>query len=54
MVEEIKSKPNVSKILVNSNLPFNNGVNDDKQTSTLKNLRINHRQKYVCHILIQT
>ena len=33
MVEELKSQTNVSKIPISSNLPFDNDVNDDKQTS---------------------
>ena len=43
--EEVKSQTNVSKFPINSNLPFNNDLNDDKQTNTLKNARIKHPQK---------
>ena len=43
--EEAKSQTSVSKIPINSNLPFNNDANDDKQTNTLKNTRIKHPQK---------
>ena len=42
--EEVKSQVNVSKISINSDLPFNNDANDDKQTKTLKNARIKHPQ----------
>ena len=43
--EEAKSQTSVSKIPINSNLPFNNDANDDKQTNTLKNTRVKHPQK---------
>ena len=35
-VEEVKSHKKC-KIPINSNLPFNNDANNDKQTNTLKN-----------------
>ena len=41
----MKSQANVRKIPINSNLPFNNDANDDKQTNTLKNAQIKHSQK---------
>ena len=44
-VEKVKSQTNLSKIPINSNLPFNNDANDDKQTNTLKNVRSKHLQK---------
>ena len=44
-VEEVKSETNLSKIPINSNLPFNNDANDGKQTNTLKNARSKHPQK---------
>ena len=44
-VEKVKSQTNLSKIPINSNLPFNNDANDDKQTNTLKNARSKHLQK---------
>ena len=34
---EVKSQANLSKIPINSNLPFNNDANDDKHTNTLTN-----------------
>ena len=53
--EEVKSQATVSKIPVNSNLPFNNDANDDKQKNTLKNARIKHPPK-IClsHININS
>ena len=55
MAEEVKSQTNVSKFPINSNLPFNNDSNDDRQTNTLKNAQIKHPQK-VClsHININS
>ena len=55
MAKEVKSQTNVSKFPTNSNLSFNNGLNDDKQTNTLKNVRIKH-SKNVClsHININS
>ena len=32
----MKSQANVTKIPVNSNLPFNNDTNDDRQTNKLE------------------
>ena len=45
----------VSKFPINSNLPFNNDSNDDKQSNTLKNARIKQPKK-VClsHININS
>ena len=55
MAEEVNSQTNVSNFLINSNLPLNNDANDEKQTNTLKNVRIKHPQK-VClsHININS
>ena len=46
-MEELKSQTNVSKIPISSNLPFDNDVNDHKQTNILKNTRLKQPKK-VC------
>ena len=49
--EEVKSETNVSKIPINSKLPFNNDTNDDKQTNTL-NIIKHPKKGFFLHINI--
>ena len=49
--EEVKFQKNQSKISINFDLLFNNNANDEKQTNTLKNIRIKDLQKvFLSHI----
>ena len=51
--DEVQSQANVSKIPINSDLPFNNNANYDKLINILKNAQLKHPSKnYVCHSLI--
>ena len=52
---QVKSLENLSKISINSNLPFNSKMNDDKQTNILKNAQIKHpAQVCLSHININS